>query len=170
MAIIKRTPRVPANGMATFLLDLLFRPFNFFLGFFEPLKALDENQSILNSYAEAGTSSLKEAGLISVIDIAASAVVSFAFRFVLTDVLGLILLLEGAVLLLVGGALGFAGQPGIRRLMNLFRKETDRITGGSTSSSDSSSSEKISDVTVAFYMLTGSVLFFESIAMAFLLA
>jgi hypothetical protein len=131
---------------------------------------LDENKSILNSYAEAGTSSLKEAGLISVIDIAVSAVVSLAFRFVITDVLGLILLLEGAVLLLVGGALGFAGQPGIRRLMNLLRKETDRITGGTIGSSDALSSEKISDVTAAFYMLTGFVLFFESIAMAFLLS
>jgi hypothetical protein len=131
---------------------------------------LDENPAILNSYAEAGTSSLKEAGIISVIDIAASAVVSLAFRFVLTDVLGLILLVEGAVLLLVGGSLGFAGQPGVRRLMTLFRKETDRITGGSTGTSEASSSEKISDVTAAFYMLTGFVLFFESIAMAFLLA
>jgi hypothetical protein len=131
---------------------------------------LDENQAILNSYAEAGISSLKEAGLISVIDIAASAVVSIAFRFVITDVLGLILLLEGAVLLLVGGALGFAGQPGIRRLMNLFRKETDRITGGIAGPSDELPSEKISDVTAAFYMLTGFVLFSESIAMAFLLS
>lgn len=131
---------------------------------------LEAKQPILNSYSEAGTSSLKEAGLISLIDIAASAVVSLIFRFVLTDVLGLILLLEGAALLLVGGALGFAGQPGIRRLTRMLRKETDGLSEASRASTDGPLIDKIADVTAAFYMLTGFVLFFESVAMAFVLA
>jgi hypothetical protein len=129
---------------------------------------LERTDATLNSYSEAGLSSLKEAAIISVIDVAASTAVSLVLRFVLTDVLGLILLLEGAVLLLIGGALGFAGQAGVRRLMTLYRKEPTRLNGGS-GREDGTTQVKLADITAAFYMSTGMVLFLESITMALLL-
>ncbi|MDA4126934.1 MAG: hypothetical protein OK452_07005, partial [Thaumarchaeota archaeon] len=70
----------------------------------------------MNSYARAGVSALWEAALISAVDVGISFAVTLIVGFVFTDVLGTIFLAEGAGLLLIGGLLGFAGQPGIRKM------------------------------------------------------
>jgi hypothetical protein len=119
---------------------------------------------------------LKEAGLFSLIDVVLALAASLLFRISLFDVLGLILLLEGAVIMLVGGALGFAGQPGIVALSKLTsgvfgrRKESD--PEGARNKADPHSeieAAKLNDVRAAFYMLVGFLLFLESMALAYVI-
>ena len=118
----------------------------------------------LNDYVEAAVSSVKEAALISAIDLVVSAFLLLAFGFFFLDTFGIILLVEGAGLLLVGGALGFAGQAGVRRVASMIGLFGRKDTGG-TSEKEAVASN---DVRAAFYMLTGVVLFLESFALAFL--
>jgi hypothetical protein len=119
----------------------------------------------LRTYLEATLSSLKEAALISGIDVVAALAILFIFQFAFLDVFGLILLGEAAGLMLVGGAVSFSGQPGVRHiasLVGIFGKKQE-------SSSAPRGDLRITrtDVRAAFYIITGVVLFTESMALAF---
>jgi len=114
--------------------------------------------------------------LISLIDVALSGVASLAFGYLIFDVLGILLLLEGAVIMLIGGALGFAGQPGIIALSKLTsgffgRRRGDEPEGvrSRTQPLDERSATKQNDVRAAFYMLVGALLFLESLVLAFVI-
>ena len=122
----------------------------------------------MDSYARAGVSAIWEAALISAVDIGISIAVTLIVGFVFTDVLGTIFLAEGACLLLVGGALGFAGQPGIRRV-GQFMGVLGFVKSGKNQGSKGDREEiKQIDVRAAFYMLTGMSLFVESLLLAVL--
>jgi len=131
---------------------------------------------LLRTYSEAGLASLKEAGVISLIDIALSGGVFFAFGFVFFDVLGILLLIEGAGIMLVGGALGFAGQPGVAALSRLTTGLLGRRKGDEPESTrkkpdllDDRQAMQLNDIRAAFYMLMGALLFLESMALAFII-
>ena len=122
----------------------------------------------MDSYARAGASALWEAALISALDVGISFAATLIVGFVFTDVLGTIFLAEGACLLLVGGALGFAGQPGIRKV-GQFMGVLGFVKSGKKQGSKGEQAEvKEIDVRAAFYMLTGISLFFESLLLAVL--
>ncbi len=119
----------------------------------------------MNKYSEAAASSFSEAVVISSIDVVMSAVALLLFGFMFLDTIGFLLLVEGAGLLLIGGALGFAGQPGLRRLGILAgvlgRKKQE-------ASKDEHEAVRLIDIRAAFYMLTGIWLFLESLVLALL--
>jgi len=121
----------------------------------------------LDSYARAGVSALWEAALISALDVGISFAATLIVGFVFTDVLGTIFLAEGACLLLVGGALGFAGQPGVRKI-GQFMGVLGFVKSGKRGSKDERAEVKEIDVRAAFYMLTGISLFVESLLLAVL--
>ena len=113
-------------------------------------------------------SALWEAALISGLDIGISFAATLIVGFVFTDVLGTLFLAEGACLLLVGGALGFAGQPGVRKV-GQFMGVLGLVRSGKKGSKDERTEVKEIDVRAAFYMLTGMSLFVESLLLAVLL-
>ncbi len=121
----------------------------------------------MDSYARAGVSALWEAALISALDVGISFAATLIVGFVFTDVLGTIFLAEGACLLLVGGALGFAGQPGVRKI-GQFMGVLGFVKSGKRGSKDERAEVKEIDVRAAFYMLTGISLFVESLLLAVL--
>lgn len=112
-------------------------------------------------------SALWEAALISALDVGISFAATLIVGFVFTDVLGTIFLAEGACLLLVGGALGFAGQPGVRKI-GQFMGVLGFVKSGKRGSKDERAEVKEIDVRAAFYMLTGISLFVESLLLAVL--
>ncbi len=113
----------------------------------------------MRSYRDAFVLSTQEAALISIVDIGVALATLFLFRVAFLDDYGFILLVESAGLLLLGGGLGFAGQPGVRRIVSLTsianRREAERP-------SNDKGSEKQNDVRASVYMLTGLFLFLES--------
>ena len=119
------------------------------------------------------TYSAREAALISGVDIAVCAAVYFLFGLAFFDTFGIILLLEGAALMLVGGAVGFAGQPGIIALSRfgagIFNRKKEEARGGNVKGAmkTDAQSTKENDVRAAFYMLAGVLLFLESMTLAF---
>lgn len=123
----------------------------------------------MDSYARAGVSAISEAALISAVDVGISFAATLIVGFVFTDVLGTIFLAEGACLLLVGGALGFAGQPGVRKVAQFMGVLGFVKSGKKEGSKDDRAEVKQIDVRAAFYMLTGMALFVESLMLAVLL-
>jgi hypothetical protein len=131
---------------------------------------------LLNSYSEAAFDSLKEAGVITLIDVVVSLALLVLFRIYFFDSFGIVLLLEGAVIMLIGGALGFAGQPGVvvlSKLTNGFaifssrrREETEQASKKADPFSDREAM-RLGDIRAAFFMLVGVYLFVESMALAF---
>lgn len=113
----------------------------------------------LHRYAKTALASLREAALISVINFvpAIVGVAFFAAGFV--PALGLILLIESAGLMLVGGALSFSGQKGVRKLVSAM---TNLDLGSEKDGTDA-------DMKAALYSLTGVLLFAESLILAFVL-
>lgn len=120
----------------------------------------------MKTYTEAALSSAKEAALITVIDLVPMVVGFFALGYSFTDSMGFILLVEGAVLMLAGGAVSFAGQPGVRRLSAVFDRRFGRRPV--TASRSSLDEYENADVKAAFFSLTGVLLFVESIVLAVL--
>ena len=119
---------------------------------------MKRQKSHLETYLQAVRSALAESALFAGLDAGASFVATLlGFRFL--DSFGLLLLIEGAVFMLVGGALGFAGQPGVRRIQN--------VIGGRVSSGQKREpTVKEADVRAAFYMLIGICLFGVSLVIS----
>lgn len=124
----------------------------------------------LLTYTEAARSSLKEALAITAIDIVPAVAAVFLLRVRILDSVGLILLLEGAVLMLIGGALSFA-RPGVRGVVTLLGILA-RSPRSERNPSQTSERERISlgDIRAAFYMITGLLLFLESALLAVLIS
>jgi len=127
----------------------------------------------MDGYLDAAVSSIREAAVISGIDVVVSLAALLILGYYFFDTFGLILLVEGAVLLLVGGALGFAGQPGVRRISfawgSIFGKRvTEPVEEKKNDFEDERRAIRANDVRAAFYMITGMILFFESFSFAIL--
>jgi len=122
----------------------------------------------LKRYREVITSSAKETAAFTLIDIVVLLALSFVFRSLFLDTLGLVLLVEGAVLMLVGGALGIAGQPGMRSMNNYLLKRRLRGLEERGRKEIDKGEEDKTDLKAALYMLSGVFLFVESLVLAVL--
>ena len=111
----------------------------------------------MNKYSRTAISSLGEASLISAIDLVLALVALALFRTGILAVFGLILLVESSALMLIGGAVSFTGQEGIRRLTSLLTRIELKP--------DARDAEK-SEMKAALYALTGVILFVESTVLA----
>jgi hypothetical protein len=104
----------------------------------------------MEGYTRIAFTSLREVLIFNLAGAAIAIGGLFLFRIPLGDSFGFIILIESTALLLVGGALGVAGQATTRKVTELFtrRKVSD--------------SEVVkSDFQAALYTLTGAVLFAE---------
>ena len=107
--------------------------------------------------AKTAIASIRGAGLVTALDVVAAALGSAAFSADFPASLGLLMLLESAALMLIGGALSFSGQPGVRKLAALLaRTELD------------SKRNELGDLDAkaAAYALVGVLLFVETLALA----
>jgi len=111
---------------------------------------------------------VKEALIITAIDFVAAAVAVPLFGVRILDSIGLILLLEGAVIMLVGGALSFTGEASVRRVVTIMGL-LERAPRNERNLQGTSERERIGlgDVRAAFYVITGLLLFSESMILAF---
>jgi hypothetical protein len=109
----------------------------------------------------AVVASLKGAGLVTAADLVLAGLVALAAAAGFVALLGLALLVESAALMLVGGALSFSGQEGVRRLAALLSKGQTKATKSELQSLEAKAET---------YALMGVLLFVESLALAFLTA
>ena len=91
------------------------------------------------------------------VDLGVAGVSSLTIATGFVAALGLVLLVESAALMLLGGALSFSGQPGVRKL-------TQVLTG--TKVEASKSDLESLDAKAAAFALIGVLLFVESLALA----
>ena len=119
----------------------------------------------LNRFLRQAVLSLREALLISVIDAGASLALFLIWGIGIIDSYGLIVLLESAVLMLVGSALSFAGQGGVRVIVDSFAKKVvgKRLSPGK---------EELerNELRAALYAITGGLLFVEGIVLTAILS
>ena len=104
----------------------------------------------MRAYAEIALTSLKEALLFNLLGAGIAVASQVLFRVPLSDSFGFIMLIESTGLLLIGGALGVAGQATTRKVAEIFtrRKVADsEVLKG--------------DQMAALYSLTGVILFVE---------
>lgn len=111
----------------------------------------------MNKYSRTAVSSLGEASLISAIDVVLAVVALALFRTRTLEAFGLILLLESSALMLMGGAVSFAGQEGFQRFASLLTRV--ELKPGARDA------EK-NEMKAALYVLTGVILFVESSVLA----
>ncbi len=121
---------------------------------------METHQQGLHKYIRTVISSLKEAALISVIDVVPALLALVVFRASVVAAFGLILLLESSGLMLLGGALSFAGQEGFRRLASVLTRVEPHATEREV---------ERNEMKAALYVLTGVILFVESSAIAALM-
>ena len=107
--------------------------------------------------AAVATMSLKGAGLITLIDLGLAGLGSAAVSLGFVATLGLVMLVESAALMLLGGALSFSGQTGVRRAVALFSRTNMAVTKAELEDLDAKA---------AAYALVGVLLFVESLALA----
>ena len=107
------------------------------------------------------TASLKGAGVITVIDLGLAGLARTVAAIDFVGALGLILLIESAALMLLGGALSFSGQTGVRRVTALLTGTKTDVTKAQLADLDSKAA------TIA---LAGVLLFVESLLLATLTA
>lgn len=104
-------------------------------------------------------SCLKEAAIFNLAGAIVALVVLLLFSVPLSSSFGFILLIESTVLMLMGGALGVAGQATTRKVMEvLSRRKVDPA------------SVAVSDLRAAFYAVTGVMLFVEGAVLAAIFA
>jgi hypothetical protein len=103
------------------------------------------------------TTSLKGAGLITLVDLGLAGLARAGMGMDFLAALGLVLLLESAVLMLIGGALSFSGQESVRRLVALVSRTQTKVTKADLLDLDSKA---------AAYALVGVLLFVESLTLA----
>jgi len=101
--------------------------------------------------------SLQGAALVTLVDLALSLLATAAFAMDLVAAFGLALLLEGAGLMLLGGALSFGGQAGVRNLTGILTGTHHKVT--KTDLDDL-------EAKAATFALIGILLFVESLALA----
>jgi hypothetical protein len=118
---------------------------------------LELYQPRLHGYLRITISSLKEAFLINAIDVVPAILGLILFRAGVLEAFGLILLLESSGLMLLGGALSFTGQEGIRRLASVLSKVD--------MNADEREIRK-NEMKAGLYVLTGVMLFAESSVLA----
>ncbi len=113
----------------------------------------------MHQYASFAVSSLREAAIFNAGAALVGAAVLLLFQVPLQSSYGFILLLESTGLMLVGGALGVAGQATTRKITEIVtRRKMDELQIGK------------SDSKAALYALTGAFLFVEGAVLAALLA
>ena len=112
----------------------------------------------MHKYLEVAVSSFKEAVIFNVAGVVVAFAVLILFHISLGDSFGFIILIMSTGLMLVGGALGLAGQATTRKLAEILtRKKVDPKT------------VEASDLKAALYALTGIMLFAEGAIMSLLL-
>ncbi len=113
----------------------------------------------MKSYADVAVSSLREAVLFNAIGGAVALAALLLVQIPLNDSFGFIILIESCGLMLIGGAMGIAGQATTRKI-------TEWITRRKLNDQELLHS----DLAAALYALTGGILFAEVSAMSLLLA
>ena len=109
----------------------------------------------MHRYVEVAYSSAREAVVFNVIGVVVALATLLLFHVPVSDSFGFIILIESTGLMLLGGALGVAGQATARRVAEfLTRKKVDP------------KSVESSDLKGALYALTGILLFAEGAIMA----
>jgi hypothetical protein len=111
----------------------------------------------LGKKAATAIASVKGAALVTVVDVVVAGLLSAAVAMGFVAAFGLVLLLESAGLMLLGGALSFSAQPGVRRLTG--------VLSGSRIEASKSDIESV-DAKAATFALVGVLLFLESLALA----
>ena len=113
----------------------------------------------MKSYTDVVVSSLREAVLFNLIGVSIALVALVIFCFSLSDSFVFIFLMELTALMLIGGAMGVAGQATTRKITEwISRRKLDEAE------------VTLGDRAAALYALTGCLLFAEVFVMAFLLA
>jgi hypothetical protein len=111
----------------------------------------------LGKKSATAINSVKGAVVVTVIDLGVAGISSAAIATGFVAAFGLVLLLESAALMLLGGALSFSVQPGVRKLTGLL--------GGTRTEASKSDIESL-DAKAATFALVGVLLFLESLALA----
>ena len=113
----------------------------------------------MHRYLEFVSSSAKEAVLFNVAGVVLALAVLLLFRIPLSESFGFIILLESTGLMLIGGALGVAGQATTRKVAEMLTRR--KLDPGLRTGSDAKA---------GLYALTGIILFAEGALMAAILA
>jgi hypothetical protein len=109
----------------------------------------------VNKYVDVAVSSVWEAIIFNVVGVIVALAVLILFHVSLGDSFGFIILILSTVLMLVGGALGVAGQATARKITEMLtRRKIDPKT------------VETSDLKAALYALTGIILFAEGAVMS----
>jgi hypothetical protein len=118
---------------------------------------LEEKIRLLGRKAKTVATTFKGVGLITAVDVALAGAALESIKVGFVAALGVILLLESAALMLLGGALSFSGQPGVRKLTALLTGTQTLVTKADLDDLDAKA---------AAYALIGVLLFVESLALA----
>jgi hypothetical protein len=118
---------------------------------------LEGNIRLLGRKAKAAATTFKGVGIATAVDLGIAGLATAFVGAGFVAALGLILLLESAALMLLGGALSFSGQPSVRKMTAL-------LTGTRTTVTKVDLDEL--DAKAAAYALMGVLLFAESLALA----
>jgi len=113
----------------------------------------------MQGYAKIAFTSLREVLIFNLAGAAIALGALFLLRIPLGDSFGFIILIESTALMLVGGALGVAGQATSRKVTELFTRR--KIKDSEVMQNDSAA---------ALYALTGAVLFVEVFGFFLILA
>jgi len=111
----------------------------------------------LGRKAATAIASVKGAVLVTVIDLGVAGLSSVLVAMGFVAALGLVMLVESAGLMLLGGALSFSGQPGVRKLTGLLTRTKTDLTKPELEGLDASATA---------FALVGVLLFLESLALA----
>jgi hypothetical protein len=104
-------------------------------------------------------SSIKEAAIFNIVGAIVSLFVLVIFRVPLADSFGFVILVESTALMLIGGALGVAGQATSRKIAEFMTRR--KVTPSEVASGD---------LKAALYSITGGLLFAEVFVLSMLLA
>jgi hypothetical protein len=111
----------------------------------------------MEGFKDAATSSFREAVWFNLGAAIAALVALIVFSIPVTESFGDALLIESTGLMLVGGALGVAGQGTTRKLNEMIFKKS--FTGNASQS----------DLKAALYAITGGLLFLEGALLSLIL-
>jgi len=118
---------------------------------------LEGDENLLQSVVKAAVASAKGAAVVTGIDLGVAFVVSGPLSIGYVPALGLVTLLESAILMLLGGALSFSGQPGVRKLTAFLTRTRMEVSRADLEDLDAMA---------AVFALVGVMLFLESLAIS----